>query len=163
MKRTKRLLLHSSLPLVLSLLIYVFFRSRSTIVNKLIFQVLGVAPPTLRLSHYRWVVYNLPGALWLYSFLSFSAISTRRRVSLIPLGLALGIEAAQGLHITDGRFDWQDVGFYLLAWATFLGLDYWFSAKPGSLPVVRPPFSRRYKVAFACFIAVVLLSDVWVK
>ncbi|TGE29329.1 hypothetical protein [Hymenobacter metallicola] len=164
MKETKRvLLLHSLLPLVVSLIIYVLFRSRSTIVNKLLFHFLANKPPVLRLTYCRWIVYNLPGALWLYSFLSFSALHTRRWLSVLPLLLALGIEVLQYLHITDGRFDWLDVAFYTGAWLAFMAVRYLWQPAVTALAGPRPKASLGYKFAYGLFAAIVLLSDVWFK
>lgn len=162
MNHKKRVLLHSALPLLASLGIYVLFRPRNTIVNKLLFQFMTTKPPMLRLTYGRWIVQSLPGALWLYSFLNFSALPTRRLLSLLPLAMALGIEVLQYLHITDGRFDWLDVVCYLAAYLVFSGLQWWWHSPP--LPdAPRPRLTRRYKLAYGFFIGIVLLSDVWFK
>ncbi|WP_188812265.1 hypothetical protein [Hymenobacter cavernae] len=163
MKQTKHILLNCLLPLLVSLGIYVLFRPRNTIVNKVLFQFMAAKPPVLRLNYCRWIVYNLPGALWLYSFLSFSFIPARRRLTLLPLVMALGIEVLQLLHITDGTFDPLDVFFYVLAWLLFVGLGGAFQNSILVPVAPRPRVSLRYKFTFVFFVAIVLLSDVWVK
>ncbi|MCB2408031.1 hypothetical protein [Hymenobacter lucidus] len=162
MKNRKHLLLHCLLPLLVSLGIYVLFRPRNTIVNELLFQFMTTKPPMLHLAYCRWIVHSLPGALWLYSFLSFSAVPTRRLLSLLPLAMALGIEVVQYLHITDGRFDWLDVAFYLGAWLVFSARQ-WGSRSPLLPEAPRPRLTLRYKFAYGFFIGIVLLSDVWFK
>jgi hypothetical protein len=162
MKSKRQLLLTCFLPLVLALVIYVLFRSRDTIVNKLIYSFWATPPPIWRLRYGQWLVYNLPGALWMYAFLWFGSFSRSRLLSLLPLGMALGIELLQLLHITDGTFDILDVGFYLLVLAVFAalgGFRWWRGPR-----VVR---SRRrsfaYKALFISFMVIVILSDVWTK
>lgn len=163
MKSSRNFLLHCLPPLVVSLVIYMLFRSPDTIVNQAFSHLLGFRPPVWRLAHGQWLVFNLPGALWLYSFLWFSSLSRSKLLTLLPLGMALGIELVQLLHITDGTFDLLDVVFYLcslLAFVAFGGLSW-----PAENPAVpqRPRLSKRYKFAFVSFMVIVVLSDVWVK
>jgi hypothetical protein len=163
MKRSRNFLLHCLPPLVVSLVIYMLFRSPDTIVNQVFSRLLGFRPPVLRLAHGQWLVYNLPGALWLYSFLWFSSLSRSKLLSLLPLGMALGIELVQLLHITDGTFDLLDVVFYLCALLAFVALgDLRWPTEDPAIPR-HSRLSRRYKFAFVSFMVIVVLSDVWVK
>lgn len=162
----RRALLHCLLPLLVSLGIYTLFRTPDTVVNRL----LGFVWPSLvsalplRFSYAQWPVYNLPGALWMYAFLWMNTLSGRRWLRVLPLALALGIEAVQLVHLTDGTFDLLDVAFYLLAAGVFVA---WGGlAAPALVPGPAAPQQRRraaYRVAFVFFVAIVALSDVWVK
>jgi len=158
MNKKQRLLLNCVLPLIASLLIYVLFRPRDIVVNKLIFSWIDSPPPVLKLPGCDWLVYNLPGALWLYAFLSFSLVLRNKLITLLPLCLALGIEAVQLLKITDGTFDILDVLFYLLAWTTFLYVSSLWKNEEITSAITQ--IRSRYKVAFVCFIVIVFLSDV---
>jgi hypothetical protein len=162
-RELKRWAVHCALPLLTSLFIYVFFRTQHTIVNEVLWRVAGLQPVHWTLPGLPWVVYNLPGALWMYAFMCFSSRQNSRFLLYAPLVLALGIEAVQLLHLTDGTFDPLDVLFYLLAWLTFRTVRGWS-------PLVARPFqpstrtvSWRYKMLFAGFVAIVLLSDVWTR
>jgi hypothetical protein len=158
MKNRHRLLLNCALPLVTSLIIYVLFRPKDIVVNQLIYDLTGTHTPGLKLQGCGWLVYNLPGALWLYAFLSFSSQLRSRLITLLPLCLALGIEAVQLLKITDGTFDVMDVLFYLLAWLVFMYVSsLWKNAETAPVLV---KIRSGYKVAFVFFILIVFLSDV---
>ncbi|MGI4875168.1 MAG: hypothetical protein ACRYFX_28770 [Janthinobacterium lividum] len=164
MKSYRYVLLNCLLPLAASLLLYTLFRTRDTIVNQVIIHLLSFRPPVLQLPQAPWVVYNLPGALWLYAFLWFTSLSRSKFLTLLPLGLALGIEAVQLLHLTDGTFDGLDVLFYLLSLLAFVGLGGMGWVQPGPQAAVpRQRLSLGFKCVFAFFIAIVVLSDVWVK
>lgn len=164
MKGSRKVLLNCLLPLALSLLLYTLFRTRDTIVNQAFIHLFSFQPPVLRLPQAPWVVYNLPGALWLYAFLWFTSLSRSKFLTLLPLGLALGIETVQLLHITDGTFDGLDVFFYLLSLLAFVGLGGMGWVRPDPQAVVpRQRLSLGFKCVFAFFIAIVALSDVWVK
>ena len=168
MLTTRRTLLYCLLPLLISFTIYAVFRSPDTIVNQVLLAIWPTKPPMLHLPQAAWVVYNLPGALWLFAFLWIGTLSASRRLTLLPLGLALGIEAVQLLHFTDGTFDALDVLFYLLALGVFAALGGLARQAPPVAPAataepIMQHLSKRYKLAMAVFVAMVLLSDVWVK
>jgi hypothetical protein len=161
--RFKKTLYHCALPMLVSLFIYLLFRPQNVIVNRFIPLSLPVSSSLFRFHPYDPLVYNLPGALWLYSFLSsFRNLNFGFfKYSLIPLFVALTIELLQGLHITDGTFDWFDVLFYIAAWLFFIVLQLTKAQHNSSLQ----PSSRITKsdlAVFLFFIAVVILSDVWV-
>jgi hypothetical protein len=164
MKAPYKLLLNCLLPLAVSLFLYTLFRTGDTIVNQVFIHLLGFRPPVLRLPQAPWVVYNLPGALWLYAFLWFTSLSRSKFLTLLPLALALGIETVQLLHLTDGTFDGLDVFFYLLAFAAFVALGGMaWASKRYAAAQPSPRLSVGFKCVFAFFIAIVVLSDVWVK
>ncbi len=66
------------------------------------------------------VIYQLPDALWLFSFLHLLKIiwvdeNYEKLILLIGLFLALGHEFGQYFQVFSGTFDWLDVAFYTLA------------------------------------------------
>ena len=159
----RRALWHCLPPLLLAFVLYALFRTPDTIVNQVLLKLWPSKPGPFHLPYAQWVVYNLPGALWLYSFLWASTWSGRRWVSLFPLVLALGIELVQLLHITVGTFDPVDVMFYLVASLIFGVASGLLLPLPALATTPVQPVKRRYKFAFLFFVVIVVLSDVWVK
>ncbi len=122
--------LHVVVPVVLGGLLYGAFRSQ----DHLLFawaDGLALTPAMTWLrtvaADFRpdstWLLYSLPDGLWLYAF-AFFMTSTWREAGIearlwrfLPLALALGSEAAQGLHLLQGTFDMVDVATYIVAFA----------------------------------------------
>jgi hypothetical protein len=66
-------------------------------------------------SNFDWMVYNVPDALWAFSFTSFLLIACRHdrpaiRKAYLAFGsiLMVGLEVAQGIYLT-GTYDDLDV------------------------------------------------------
>lgn len=112
------------LPLFLSLIIYILFRPQDVAVNKIINLLVPHYSFINEINVSNWVIYSLPGGLWVYSFLSIFMMKNKKGIlfSLIPLGGAMAIEVFQYFQLTDGTFDWLDVLFYLLAWTLFMSI-----------------------------------------
>lgn len=145
-------------PLVFAGSIYVFFRSHNTVVNVLLANFIDI--PVLQSKNY-WLVYCLPGGLWLFSFQMaiYLFVQTHKYLWVIfSLWCALGIEYVQFLHITDGFFDWLDVYTYLI----FSVLSYLiFSLKRHLYPIFsQSNYSFKYFI-FAFFCGIVFLSDLF--
>lgn len=113
---------HVILPLFLSLSIYLFFRPHDIAINKLVSLWIPQSLFSNQIDLANWIVYNLPGALWVYSFLSIFITKDGKGLlfCLIPLLGAISIEVFQYFHITDGTYDLIDILFYLLAWGIFM-------------------------------------------
>ena len=112
------------LPFLVSLGIYLAFRTDATIVNVLASKIsilghtrsylchLGLSK-TGNLSYF--FVYVFPGALWLASVMAISTgISYEKKgqkyfLMVLPLLYGIGIEISQYFHFTDGTFDWGDM------------------------------------------------------
>lgn len=109
-------------PLFLSLSIYLLFRPHDVAINKLIGFLVPHSSFASQFDIANWIVYNLPGALWVYAFLSIFVTKTEKGIlyCLIPLCGALGIEVLQYFGLTDGTYDWVDIFFYLSAWLGFM-------------------------------------------
>lgn len=119
------------LALLMSLWIFVMYRSEQCAVNVL----LGGLLPGGSLTSWRAVVgaaiplsddvvYRLPGGLWVFAATVVAArghVTTPWGVlglSLGPMTVALGMEFLQKWGVTDGTFDWGDVVVVLLGgWA----------------------------------------------
>lgn len=127
MKKTYLLI---AVSLLLSLFIYLFYRTENTVVNRMFISVFSFEDlAALRkcvttlfpLSEH--IVYSLPEGLWVFSITLTSRLFFvrlgRREVGLVflPLLFSVGLECMQLLHITNGRFDWWDIGASLLSWA----------------------------------------------
>lgn len=138
--------------------IYIFFRSPNTLINLILSNYIEV--PYLNSKNY-WLVYCLPGGLWLFSFqVSIILFVHQFKIGAIFLSLilALGIEGFQFLHITDGNFDWLDIytylffsllAFGLLVFNKTLSYSYW----------TKKNWSKYF--IFGFFSGIVILSDLF--
>ncbi|AXY78662.1 hypothetical protein D3H65_15780 [Paraflavitalea soli] len=121
-----------SVSLLVSLFIYVFYRTEKTLVNQVIMALISrehyyaiKCGVTTALLLQDYLVYSLPEGLWVFCITitsSFFYLKVRNRqwsLVFVPIGMALILEILQLLHITNGRFDWMDIvfsaGFWLLA------------------------------------------------
>ena len=124
----------SQVALLVGGLIYVTFRSNHLLMFKW-FECLNISPFIVDIRNnyggfgiYEWVEYNLPAALWLFSYMYLiDAIwgetkDTKRKmffVWILPL-LALMSEFMQLVDILPGTFDVFDLVGYLLAILTYV-------------------------------------------
>lgn len=115
--------------LLVSLFIYVFYRTEKTVVNEIL---LNVVSPTdfLILRNYitsalplnEHIIYSLPEGLWVFCitvtskglFITYSG----RKFTLVfvPLIFSIGLELFQLMQFTNGRFDFWDIGASVLFW-----------------------------------------------
>lgn len=129
--RTKYTLIVSSL--LLSLFVYLFYRTEQTVVNYLVIAAIGEAPywvirdwmhQHIHLGSFG--VYSLPEALWVLTITLLSKRYylglNRLKISLkfVPILLVVGFEWFQYAHWTNGRFDWIDLAGGFVFWV--LGL-----------------------------------------
>lgn len=110
------------LPLLLSLVIYLFYRPHDVAVNKLFNFFLPHSSLALDYNISNWVIYNLPGALWIFSFQVIFISKKEKGIlfCLIPIFGAMSIEVLQYFNFTDGTFDVLDIIFYLLSWTIYM-------------------------------------------
>jgi hypothetical protein len=119
-------------PLSIAFFIYLLFRPVDTVVFRIakflwleqflifvrsIFSIFEIPS---------WIIYSLPGGLWLLAFqntISYLKCFSMKQL-LLPIlfafGIGVGLEVLQSLNITDGRFDWIDILFYTIATITCL-------------------------------------------
>lgn len=122
MKRSFRYypyLIHVAMPFSTGCLIYVIGRPLSL---TMIGGQLKIDNKTVLVSLPKWVVYNLPDGLWLYSFLMWLIFTWHRqksRESFIWYGvitaLAFGSELFQKYSLIQGTFDTLDMLAYFIA------------------------------------------------
>ncbi len=145
--------------LLLSLVIYRYYRVDDTLVNILWTQLIGdkqgLSLPTLP----SFVVYNLPEFLWVFAATLLSCdLAWAHKYSvflyLLPLAVALGIELMQVLGISDGIFDPLDIlaalGGYLLAYSIS------YQSPPSPLPQ-----RLLYALVMSSY-CILILADVWI-
>jgi hypothetical protein len=129
-KKIKDLILLVVFPLLIGTLIYVLFRSNSILFNSwmkdsgfftyLLKTRLLIQNSNLTLN--RYLVYNLPDGLWLFSWLNFLLIiwefeinKTSRLVIIASFLAAISSELLQGLGFLSGTYDICDLFAYVLA------------------------------------------------
>ena len=119
-----------ALALLLSLFVYLFFRTEQTIVNYLFIKIWGGEPfyqsrawVTARVNLSNFQMYSMPEALWI---LAITLLSKRymiqlgnRHISLwyLPLILAFGFEFFQWMHWSNGSADLNYLWGAGLFWA----------------------------------------------
>ncbi len=127
MKKKYILILLSLLP---ALFIYLFYRTEKIVINDLFISILS------RETLYVWrqqiisalplhdhVIYSLPEGLWVFCIsLTSKNIFVkigRRNFNLIyfPLIFSIGLEFLQLFQITNGHFDFWDIGSAIAFWA----------------------------------------------
>lgn len=126
--------------LLVSLFIYVFYRTDKTVVNEIIIRIISFDTYAvlkervirfLPLNNY--VIYSLPEGLWIFCITVTSKpyyiklMSWRINCVFIPLVYCIGLEICQLLHFTNGRFDVMDILISALFW--LIG-NYAFDDKP---------------------------------
>lgn len=116
--------------LLLSFFIYVFYRTEKTVVNEILLTFIPLDNFLLLRTYItaafplnNHIIYSLPEGLWVFCititskrlFVKFAG----RELNLIylPLIFAIGLELFQLLRLTNGRFDFWDIGVSLLFWA----------------------------------------------
>jgi len=117
------------LSLLISLFIYLFYRTERTVVNELVIRLISVETyMNLKTSILRILplndvaVYSLPEGLWMFCITLTSKPYYIRlngwRIDCvcIPLIFCLTLEMLQLLHVTNGRFDLMDIGIFVLFW-----------------------------------------------
>ena len=154
-----------ALALSISLFVYLFYRSERTVVNELMVLILtldtyaalknSIANSIPLNAH---IVFSLPGGLWIFcasvhSQDFYMQVRTYKlQLAFVPVFFAIGLELCQLLHLTNGRFDALDIGFYFLFW--FLAY-YYFPSKTSQQNILSP-FTVRGFICVACFLSVYL-------
>ncbi|WP_113635119.1 hypothetical protein [Nubsella zeaxanthinifaciens] len=117
------------LALLVSLLIYLFYRTEKTVVTCLFIQLVS-AENYLLLKHSivnavplnNMLIYSLPEGLWVLCITLTSKNydinfgKWRLNCTFIPLIFCFTLELLQLFHITNGRFDIVDIIFSLVFW-----------------------------------------------
>ncbi|WP_426327511.1 hypothetical protein [Pedobacter sp. R-06] len=115
--------------LMTSLFIYVFYRTDKTLVNQIIIQLISFKTYqslkqaiTANLPLNEYLIYSLPEGLWVFCItltskeFYFDLFKKRINCVFIPLLFVVSLELFQLFHITNGRFDFFDIGISLFFW-----------------------------------------------
>lgn len=117
------------MALIVSLFIYVFYRTDKTLVNQVIIQLVSfktyqhlklIITASLPLNKY--IIYSLPEGLWVFCItltskeFYFDLFKKRINCVFIPLVFVVALELFQLFRITNGYFDFFDIGISLLFW-----------------------------------------------
>lgn len=161
MKRAYRI----SLILLISLFIYVFYRSEKTVVNELFILILSLDTYTMAKSSVinaipltPHLIFSLPGGLWIFCATTLSQGfylrmgNHKMQLDLVPILFAVGLEFFQLIHFTHGTFDNWDIAFYLMFWL----LAYYPFESDREHQNILSPFTPQGFICLACFLSVYL-------
>jgi hypothetical protein len=157
------------ISLLISLFIYLFYRTEKTLVNELVIRLISVEAytrlkavivHTLPLNNV--VIYSLPEGLWIFCITLTSKPyyigrnTWRMDCIYIPLIFCFSLEILQLFHVTNGRFDIMDIGIFVLFW--LLG-RYGLPDSPGKQHI----FTRVNSNTFVCWVSygIVYLAHVF--
>lgn len=130
MNRSKFLIFEIVLPLFLAGLIYLLFRPQETVIYQLfeLIQletiIISLRTATQSFEFPNWIIYSLPGGLWLLSFQNSIALIKKFSGKYVYHSIiaaaftGIGLEFLQFSKVTDGRFDWTDLLLYSAATIT---------------------------------------------
>lgn len=157
-----------SVSLLISLFIYLFYRTEHTVVNDLFMKWFTTSYRELRVYIQTvmplddYIVYSLPEGLWVYSITLTSKdlfVSLGKNIislRYIPLVFAIGLELMQWLHFTNGRFDYWDIIFSVAFWAFAMYITPFHEKKQNMIST----FNMRTGICIASY-AIVYLAHVW--
>ena len=127
-------------PLLIGLFIYLFLRPvwPNAIFNILQFLEINISPPIISQENfksielYRFIIFNLPDALWAYSFGFFICLTTqkeslsiRRSYHLFAIFVASLLELLQG-SVIEGTYDPLDLFLILCSYTLSIRI-FWSS------------------------------------
>lgn len=116
------------LSLLISLFIYLFYRTEHTVINTIAIRILSGNYTSLRQSvnHYlplnELTIYSLPEGLWVFCItltsqpFYVSLFKKRLDCVYIPLMFCVALEIFQLFNFTNGRFDFTDIIISLVFW-----------------------------------------------
>jgi hypothetical protein len=117
------------LSLLLSLYIYVIYRTDKTLVNQLIIALISWEKYSAMKSELQtvlplaeWIVYSLPEGLWIFcitissTYFFLEVKGQQFNLTAAPILIAAVMEIFQLLQLSNGRFDWMDLILSFLFW-----------------------------------------------
>ena len=157
------------ISLLFSLFIYLFYRTEQTLVTKLLISVISFENFTALksaivdvFSLQEFIIYSLPEGLWVFCITltskKFFLKVYKLKISLlfVPLLFSIGLEIFQLLRITNGTFDFWDIGISILFWT----LAYFISTEKKNAQNVTQPIT--FDSLFCSFTyLIVYLAHVW--
>lgn len=115
--------------LLISLFIYMFYRTEKTLVNEIAIAVFSAdnfmslrKTITELFPLQEHIIYSLPEGLWIFCITltsrPFFFRSGAREINcvFIPLAFCIGMEILQFLHFINGRFDFVDIWISVIFW-----------------------------------------------
>ncbi len=155
--------------LLISLFIYLFYRTDKTVVNDIFMAVFSrSAYYHLRSVVNQWLplpdilVYSLPEGLWVFCITLTSkpyylkAGAMQLNLLYLPLLFSVGLELMQLLHMTNGRFDWLDIASSVIFWA----LAMWVLPNTRPLQNALRPFTAQSLLCLWSYV-IVYFAHVW--
>ncbi len=157
------------LSLLVCLFIYLFYRTEKTVINQLFISVFSVDTYaafrnviTENLLLNKHVIYSLPEGLWVFcitltsKYLYIKIGHRNIRLIFIPLLFSIGLELFQLLHVTNGRFDFWDIGFAIFFWL----LAHYFITPVNAKQNIFRPFNTASGICLFSYL-IVYLAHVW--
>lgn len=155
--------------LLASLFIYLFYRTEKTVITEIFISIISfdkyaelrtVITNSFPLNEH--IIYSLPEGLWVFcisltSKFLFVKIGPREiDFIFLPLIFSIGLELFQLLHLTNGRFDFWDIGFSILSWRV---ANYLIKYK-GTRQNILHPFSVKSLICILSYL-IVYFAHVW--
>jgi len=155
--------------LLISLFVYLFYRTEKTVVNEIFISIVSFniffemrehVTKVLPLNEH--IIYSLPEALWVFcitltsKFLFIRIANREFDLVYTPLAFSIGLELFQLLHLTNGRFDFWDIGLSILFWTIANYLIKNAIARQNMLI----PFNARSLICLLTYL-IVYLAHVW--
>lgn len=156
------------LSLLISLFIYLFYRTQKTVVNEIGISLLSADKyHTLKqkvsgiMPLNKYIIYSLPEGLWVFCITLTSKFLFirlgKREIDLVfvPPVFSICLEVMQLFHFTNGTFDFWDIGVSFLFWAI---AKYWVKNVQARQNILQPYTVR--SVVCICSYGIVYLAHV---
>ena len=157
------------LSLLASLFIYLFYRSEKTVINQIFISIISHDDYlslrnfiTTNLCLNKHIVYSLPEGLWVFCITLTSKFLFvnigKREINLLfaPLVFSIGLELFQLIQLTNGRFDYWDIGLSILFWVVAIYLI----KQKGARQNILKPFNAQSVICLLSYL-IVYLAHVW--
>ena len=154
-----------SILLLVSLFIYMFYRTEKTLINKIFISIISREQYILlreSISHSlplnQYIIYSLPEGLWIFC-IGLTSRSLFVKIGnyefsllFVPIIVSIGLEFMQLLHITNGRFDFWDIGVSIICW----GIANFLIANKSQRQNMLHPFDTRSKICLLSYLIIYL-------
>ena len=137
-----------NLLLLVSLFIYMFYRTEKTVVNEIVIRIISLDNYLLikqtvmqLLPLNKLLIYSVPEGLWVFCITLTSKPYyiqqgyLRINCVVVPIICCIGLELLQLLHLTNGRFDLMDILISILCWSL---ANYFFKYEGEKQNILQP-------------------------
>ena len=166
----RKLFLYIIPSLLISLFIYLFYRTEKTVVTDLLISIITKENYLLlkhsivqKLPLNEYIIFSLPEGLWVFCITLTSKdiyLSHKDRMinfAFLPLIFSIGLEIFQLVELTNGRFDVFDILVSIFFWfVAYFVIDHQSTNKQHLFS----SFNNK-SVAFLASYAIVYLAHVW--